>query len=163
MAVSFAKINNELQTSANIDQLLTIGYRPQANGIVERENGEIVRNLTAIVQNSRATDRWSDALPLVQRIVNLRKHSSTECSAIQLLYGGMVSLNRGMLGGYRTPQSLEVSYVKELYDYQLSALCASQIHFSVMITLLDNFKSYLKVLENHVTSLHSVGGALGWW
>jgi hypothetical protein len=34
-------------------QLLTIGYRPQANAIVERANGEIMRHLTAIVQARR--------------------------------------------------------------------------------------------------------------
>ena len=81
-----ATINDELRALTNTDQLLTIGYWPQANGIVERENAEIMRHLTAIVKDAHIKDRWSLALPITQRIVNTRKHASTG-SAIVWWYG----------------------------------------------------------------------------
>lgn len=52
------------------DQVLTVGFRPQANGIVERVNGEIVRHLQTIINEKNWSNRWSSALPLVQRILN---------------------------------------------------------------------------------------------
>ena len=129
-----AAINDELRALTNTDQLLTIGYRPQANGIVERENGEIMRHLTAIVNDNHIKDRWSLALPIIQRIVNTRKHSSTGTSAIELLYGGMVTPNRGVLGGFRAPKLVDSSeYIRELYEYQLAALRASQLHLATVM------------------------------
>jgi hypothetical protein len=46
-------------------QLLTIGYRPQGNGIVERVNAEVIRHLSAIVHARRIKNMWSIGLPMV--------------------------------------------------------------------------------------------------
>lgn len=126
----------ELLDLTNTAQITTIGYRPQANGIVERVNGEVMRHLRAVVSHARIRSKWSIGLPIVQRIINARHHSALNCSPMQLLYGSMVTPHRGIIGGFRAPKEMEVSkYMQELYDYQLNALRASQLHLA---NVLDN-------------------------
>jgi transposase InsO family protein len=72
-------------------------YRPQANGIVERANGEVARHLRAIVQDSRLQEHWSMSLPLVQRILNANPHSATGIAPLRLLFADAVTPNRQVL------------------------------------------------------------------
>lgn len=76
---------------------LTLPYRPQANGVVERSNREILKHLRAIVFDNRLKSQWSSVLPMVQRIMNSQIHSATGASPIRLLYGDAVTVNRGLL------------------------------------------------------------------
>jgi hypothetical protein len=43
------------------DHILTVGFRPQANGIVERVNGEIKKHLQVIINEKNWSDKWSSA------------------------------------------------------------------------------------------------------
>lgn len=79
------------------ERQLVLPYRPQANGIVERVNGEVMRALRALVMEHSTNDSWSVALPLVQRIVNSTTHRITGFAPSELLYGGLVSPNRLLL------------------------------------------------------------------
>lgn len=78
---------------------LTLAYRPQANGIVERANQEIMRHLRAIVFDRRVKTTWSRYLPIVARIINSTVNSTTGFSPAFLLYGGRVDLSRSLLSG----------------------------------------------------------------
>ena len=78
-------------------QLLTVGYKPSANGIVERANAEVVRHLSAIVRSRGIQQMWSLGLPLVQRILNKTVHSSVGYSPAELFFGNAVSLVGGIL------------------------------------------------------------------
>jgi hypothetical protein len=40
-------------------QILTVSYRPPANGIVEIANAEVKRHLTAIVNSKHIHNKWS--------------------------------------------------------------------------------------------------------
>jgi hypothetical protein len=71
-------------------QILTVGYRPQANGIVERANAEVKRHLVAIVNSKRIHNMWSLGLPIVQRILNTTIHSVTGYAPCTLLYGDSI-------------------------------------------------------------------------
>ncbi len=122
-------------------QVLTIGYRPSANGIVERANAEIIRHLSAIVHSRRVKSHWSFALPIVQRILNAHVHSSTGARPADLLFGIRLNLDRGILCPMSPSESTVMhSYVSRMYRYQLDAIQASQLHLaSVMDTrVVDN-------------------------
>ena len=88
---------NELLKFIQSAHRLTLPYRPQANGVVERSNREILKHLRAIVFDNRLKSQWSSVLPMVQRIMNSQIHSATGASPMRLLYGDAVTVNRGLL------------------------------------------------------------------
>lgn len=78
--------------------LVTVAYSKEENAIVERENKEVMRHLTAMLFDNRFKLHWGVRdLPLVQRILNSATHSSIGVSPAQLLFGEAVSLERGIL------------------------------------------------------------------
>jgi hypothetical protein len=115
-------------------QILTIGYRPQSNGIVERANSEMKRHLIAIVQHRRIAELWSMGLPLVQRILNATVHSVTGFAPAMLLFGNAINLNRSI---FAPPQESVLvdypSYVQKLCRVQAHAIAASQEHLAADI------------------------------
>src|SRR3546814_1010693 len=58
-----AGVISELLRRVGTARQLTIEYRPQSNGIVERANAEVLRHLRAIVMSRRVTSTWSEQLP----------------------------------------------------------------------------------------------------
>jgi hypothetical protein len=119
-------------------QITTVGFRPEANGIVERLNAEIKRHLQGVVNARQVQNRWSKSLPLVQRILNATVQSTTGCAPAEMVFGGMVSLNRDLIVSREvsTDSSLIQSseYVRELREMQDNIVAASQRH---MATVLD--------------------------
>ena len=77
-------------------QILTVGYHPQINGIVERANVEFKRHLSVIINSKRIMNKWSLGLPLVQRNLNSTVHSCTGYAPAALTYGSLVTLDRGL-------------------------------------------------------------------
>jgi reverse transcriptase-like protein/integrase-like protein/chromodomain-containing protein len=75
----------------------SLPYRPQANGIIERANQEILRHLKAIVYATRVINQWYIYLPLIERLINSTYHSSIGTAPFRLLYGDTVTLDRGLL------------------------------------------------------------------
>ena len=92
-----AELISELLKLLGIDCQLTLAYHPEANGIVERANGEVMKHLRALANEFVVKDDWATFLPLVQRIVNASPHSSTGIAPARLLFGDLISLNRGLL------------------------------------------------------------------
>ena len=86
-----------------------------------------------MVEGWKAKDKgqvWSAYIPLVQRIINGKKHTSTGEAPATLVYGSAASLSRGLtepLGGRATiiPDS---TYVKRL-DLELSRLTKISVDF----------------------------------
>ena len=112
-------------------QLLTVGYRPSANGVVERVNAEVIRHLSAIVHSRKLRDKWSMGLPLVQRILNSTVHSSTGFSPAELIFGGAIDVDRGLISS--APEIAVVGYpkyVQQLQKFQVEAIAASQVHMA---------------------------------
>ena len=115
-------------------QILTVGYRPQANGIVERANGEVKRHLSAIVNAKRIHSKWSLGLPLVQRILNTTVHSVTGYAPAALLYGNSITFDRSIFSVPPDRVNINVpQYVKELCAFQAHAIAASQSHMASII------------------------------
>ena len=79
------------------DHHITLAYSKQENGIVERINKEILRHLKAIIYEKDILTKWSQYLPMVQRIINSTISTSLNVSPAQIIYGGALNLNRGFI------------------------------------------------------------------
>jgi hypothetical protein len=83
-----AKLIKEFLKLLSIAQSTTLPYRPQANGICERANGEVMRHLRAItMEDPEVRMVWSRYLPLVARIMNYSFHSAIGTYPARVLYG----------------------------------------------------------------------------
>ncbi len=71
----------------NIEQKFSLPYRPQANGIVERGNREILKHLRAIVYDKRVISQWSTYLPMVQHIINSAYLFDVGTTPMRMRYG----------------------------------------------------------------------------
>ena len=118
------------------ERRLTLPYRPQANGMVERSNQEVLKHLRAIVFDRRIKTEWSTVLPLVQRIMNSQIHSATGTSPLRLLYGDAITANRGLLtgwsdhgGDYNSGATVDMSeYLADLNQKLSDIVSASQLY-----------------------------------
>mmetsp|Transcript_7130 Transcript_7130/g.7480 ORF Transcript_7130/g.7480 Transcript_7130/m.7480 type:complete len:1037 (-) Transcript_7130:831-3941(-) len=111
---------NQLCRVTGTEQILTSGFRPQSNGIVERINAEVSKHLGILVSDKGMLQNWSDAIPLVQRILNSNVHSSTGFTPNTLLFGNYVDLNRGIFTNEESKEK-----VVKCHDY-LRGLCETQ-------------------------------------
>lgn len=95
----------------------TLAYHPQSNGQIERANRTILRHLRGLVLEKEVTTRWSDFLPLVQRIMNMTYSNEIGTTPTRLLFGDAIAMNRGLLEPFRDNELLSIStadYVDEL-------------------------------------------------
>jgi len=116
-------------------QRFTIGYRPQANGVVERLNRELIRHLTEIIYADRIRLRWSSGVPLLMRIVNAHDAVSVGFAPSEIVYGGACNLDRGLMQPL-SPKAEELTlnqYMAHLYDYQVNAILASQRSLAIVM------------------------------
>jgi hypothetical protein len=122
------EVCKELLQLCGTSQVLTVGFRPQANGIVERLNAEIKRHLQVIINERNWSDRWSTALPLIQRILNGSVCSSTGFAPSVMLFGRNVDLNRGIFRSTPSTEKLVEcpKYVQDLVRMQEEILNTSQ-------------------------------------
>jgi hypothetical protein len=88
-----ANICSELSKMLKFDHLVIVPYHPQANGLIERRNAEIMKHLRALVLSRDIRDEWSKVLPSVQRILNFTKDSSIGVSPQQIIFGDMLPNN----------------------------------------------------------------------
>ena len=80
-----------------LNQRNTIIDRFNNRSIVERANREVNKHLRAIVFDRKIKERWSLALPLIQRVMNTFEHSSIGCAPSQIIFGNSVDLDRIIL------------------------------------------------------------------
>ena len=87
-----ASVTRQLANLLGVDQIFTIPYRPQGNGLVERCNAEVLKHLRAFLIETQSFGSWSKLLPLVQRTINFTPHVALGMSPAKLLLGlcGMV-------------------------------------------------------------------------
>ena len=92
-----ADIIREITALLGVNHSFTIEYSKEENGMVERENKEILRHLRNIIFERVALKWWSDVLPMVQRILNASVHGSTGVAPAELVYGKAINLDAGFI------------------------------------------------------------------
>ena len=112
-----AKIITEFLQLFKVKARYSLPYRPQANGIVERANGEVMRHLRALVLDERVENIWSLYLPIVQRVINSTPHSATGSTPMRLMFGDAVTCNRELLTtGTTGPTQCVEDYIQKLNE-----------------------------------------------
>jgi hypothetical protein len=77
----------DLASLLQFKHLVIVSHHPQANGIVERRNTEIMKHLRALVYERRVLECWSQYLPLVQRIMNYTVDGSIGTQPAKVIFG----------------------------------------------------------------------------
>jgi hypothetical protein len=109
----------------------SISHRHESNGIIEHSNKETIRHLKAIVHEIKEHKRWSKYTILAQRIINATVSSVTKVSPSQLLYGDMITLDRGLFKSYKLKSKKPVhKYLNDLLEVQRKLINASQIYLA---------------------------------
>ncbi len=72
-------------------------YVPEQNGLVERANASVIKNLRAIMATVKVYDNWPRYIPIVQFIMNNSKHSAIGTTPHAVLYGDHISPPKGLL------------------------------------------------------------------
>jgi hypothetical protein len=79
------------------DHFLTAAYSKEMNGLVERQNKEVLRHLRNIIFDHRTASKWSKYLPLVQRIINASKNASTGLAPAEIVFPNGIQLDKSIL------------------------------------------------------------------
>jgi hypothetical protein len=79
-----------------VQRHVTLAYRPQSHGKIERANREIGKHLRHICLDRRVKGSWSKYLPLVQSTMNNCTHSVIGVPPIKIVFGGAIEPDRFM-------------------------------------------------------------------
>jgi len=109
-----------------------VAYHPEANGIVERRNTEILKHLRILVQNKDILDEWSLVLPLVQRILNFIKDGSINMAPAQILFGDMIPCGLSLImTSNEESGTIQIAvFLEKLKQKQLLLIQATQKYLS---------------------------------
>jgi hypothetical protein len=125
--------NGSQYTNELMNELIRLGgmqvhritpYSHEENAIVERANKEVMRHVRNIVFDKKTVADWRYNLPQVQRIMNASVHQSIGCTPAEILYGGAINLDRGILTDPRSSTPADVS---------LSAWAANRLKMQALI------------------------------
>ena len=133
----------ELLRLFEIQQVLTLAERPQANGVVERNGGEVMRHLRLLVAPKDLRRLWSVMLPLSQRIINNTWKASLGSTPHQLLHWAPTDLNRGLFAPMEEPSAvppLSNDHVRQLQVAYERLLDETSLHV---------WKEQAKLLEEY--------------
>jgi hypothetical protein len=115
-----------------IQQVLTLPERPQANAVVERNGGEVMRHLRALVAARDLRSIWSVVLPLTQRVLNNTWRSRTGSTPHRLIHWAPTDLDRGLFEPFQNERAvippLETSYVLQLQQAYERLLDETALH-----------------------------------
>ena len=101
-----AEICKQLAEILKFQHLIILPYHPEANGIVERRNAEVMKHLRALVLERRDGQSWSMYLPLVQRILNSAYDRSIGTYPAQLIFGYQLPIGGPFLAEVIPPENL---------------------------------------------------------
>ena len=91
-----ADIIKEIMNLMGTDHVLTLAASKQENAAVENANKRAQEFLRTMLFDNRIISRWSDVLPLVQRIMMAEPNEVIGVSPAQLLFGNAIQLDRGI-------------------------------------------------------------------
>jgi hypothetical protein len=100
-------------------------YSHEENGMVERQNKEVLRHLRAYVFDARMAKQWSTIVPFVRYIMNNTANRVTQYTPSYLLFGPALNPNRYTLENKPTPVHYEgcpIDWIKTQAELQGIAL-----------------------------------------
>ena len=123
-----AELNKQLYDHMITQHVTIMPYSHQENSIVERQNKEVMRHLRAIVFDRKIKTEWSFCLPLIQRVMNASKNSTTGVTPAQLIFGNNIDLDRNILfdSRLRDPNQPLSEYMIKLMDKQAEIVAKAQ-------------------------------------
>ena len=129
------------------DHFLTTAYSKEQNSLVERQNKEVLRHLRAIIFDKRVAEQWSKYCPLVQRLLNTLRNSSTGLTPAEIVFPNGVQLDRSLL---TESSSLFVSlYVQDMQKAQARIIAiAEQSLREKDAQHMDDYSQKRTVFEN---------------
>jgi hypothetical protein len=92
-----AQICSELANMLKFKHNVILPYHPEANGIVERRNAEVMKHLRALIVEGVDKGKWSLYLPLIQRILNFTYDESIGTYPAQLIFGDQLPVSYPLL------------------------------------------------------------------
>lgn len=128
-----------------IQRVLTLPERPQANAIVERNGAEVMRHLRILVAERDLRRLWSVMLPLAQRVINRTWKQAVGASPHQLMHWAPTDLDRGIFAPFQESPvvpPLSTDYVINLHRAYERLLDMTSLH------IVDEQKK-LKELHQH--------------
>jgi Chromo (CHRromatin Organisation MOdifier) domain len=144
-----ALVCQELSTLLKITHLVIVPYYPQANGLIERRNAEIMKHLRVLVFARDIHDSWSKVLPLVQRILNFTKDGSINVAPAQVIFGDMIPASQA-IDMTSTDGSVPVSeYLRVLKTKQLALIQATQEYLKQQSDIKDGKTDLIVELPNY--------------
>ena len=114
-----------------IQHVLTLAERPQANGICERNGAEVMKHLRILVAAKDLRSIWSVVLPLIRRILNLTWRPSVGCAPHTLIHWAPTNLDRGIFAPFDEPFAvppLNSKYVARLHEVYESLLDSTSLY-----------------------------------
>ena len=84
-----AEVTQEMAKIVGSAWTFTLAYRPQANGVVERQNKEILERVRVLLLFKDTWRAWSEphVISLVQLTLNTRVHGATGYAPVELMFG----------------------------------------------------------------------------
>ena len=115
----------------------TLTYRPQANGIVERQNGEILKIVRTILLFEQHWTKWSQpqVIALTQLALNTRVHGSTGYTPVELTFGTAARQY------FKDPEKLNRAEHEDLHEFNQAL---ANIHDAAKLNLLASQLPRLK-------------------
>jgi transposase InsO family protein len=102
-----ADIIQELMVLVGTNHVLTLAASKQENAAVENANKRSQECLRSMLFDIRILKRWSDVLPLVQRIMMAEPNDVIGVSHAQLLFGNSIQLDRGIFLSHLPKEGVE--------------------------------------------------------
>ena len=106
------------------DHYLTKAYSKESNGLVERQNKEVMRHLRNIVFDKRISVKWSKYLPIVQRIINAAVNSATGLSPSEIVFPNGMQLDHSLLS--ESGNIFYSSYIKDMQEAQSRVIAIAE-------------------------------------
>ncbi|GKT32631.1 hypothetical protein ADUPG1_002314, partial [Aduncisulcus paluster] len=127
----------ELYLRLGITQHKVLAARPQANGLVERANQEVIRHIRIAVSMLGYKEDLERAIPMAQYVINTTVNRMTGVSPYEALFGRMWEPSRGSLLKWKDSEGKSDVNVDDIDDKDLA-------------------KEYVRPLKNHVSRVHDV-------
>ena len=94
----------------------------EQNSIVERRIKELNRHIRNILYHTKVKSYWSDALPLVQRIMNAQRLIPIGTSPAQIIFGNALNLDSGIMLTTNTDNETPQSKTRRLSEWTAKML-----------------------------------------